>query len=330
MMKRILCVTLVVVFSVVLRAEAAQNRYKLKSGYIKYQLDGQNKGTEELYWDNFGQNEARYTNISMTVFGMAQTTNSIYIIDGDWAYSVDGQTNTATKINYTAMMTKMKGGDNTQKPMDFSEEMIQAFGGVKAGTEKILGKTATIYNLANMGDYRVWLWKGVPLKSEANFMGFAVNMVAVEFKENVRVAQAKLTLPPGVTVVDKQDVADMPDAEQMQQAMETLNQMQNSPEYQEAMQLMQEMQNNPEMQDALQEIQAMSNSPEMQEAMQELKAAQAGNKGSALSSDTSGNVAEAAGNIVQEEAAGVAEEALREETRKGMKKAVGGLLKSLF
>ena len=115
-------------------------------------------------------------------------------------------------------------------PVGYSEAMIKAYGGKKVGTDKVLGKTCTVYTMANLNNYKVWIWKGLLLKAESNFMGFNYLMEAVDIQENTRFDQAKLTLPDGAKI-EKMDVSDMPDAAQMQEAMEAMKQMQNNPEY---------------------------------------------------------------------------------------------------
>lgn len=357
MFKRLIPLMLVMTFIFAVWAEAAQNRYPVKSGYIKYAVDGQSKGTEEIYWDNHGHQEARYTKTVTTVpmFGMQQNTNTVYYIDGDWAYSVNPNTNTGTKFDHKAMMEKMTGGES-QKPMNFTEDMIRVFGGVEVGTETVLGKKAKIYDLKNVGDYRVWVYKGLLLKAKADFMGFKHSMVAVELKENIKVDRAKLILPSNVQITHQEDLAEVPDAEEMKSAMRVMNQAKGSPEYQEAVQAfreiqddpemqamfreVQQMQNDPEMQETMRKIEQMQNDPEMQKVIQQIKEAQdayvaqatgdpAAPQATSVYSE-SDSVVDAATEIIVEEAAQSGEEALRDETRKGMKKAVGGLFKKLF
>lgn len=244
----------------------AMKRYESRSGYIRY--EGTN-GSEELYWDNYGEREARYRNTSVTVFGMTQTDNSVDIIDGDWLYTYKQGESQANKTNYTEVMKQMTGSQQSQ-PREFSEAMIKQWGGKKIGTERILGKKCEIYQFSMMGDYKVWLYKKtIPLKMEVNAMMVNIVSEAKEFKENARIDSSKFRLPSGMQIVEQN--VDVPSAEEMQAYRNQMNDMQNNPEFQEAMQQMQQLQNNPEFQNAVQQMKEMQNNPEFQNAMEQMR-----------------------------------------------------------
>lgn len=282
--KKYFAILMVMIFLMAEHAEAVAKRYQIKSGIVKYKISGQSNGTEEFYWNGFGQKEARHTETTVNIFGIKQRTRSLLIIDGNWAYSYNPKTNTATKINYQEMTKNMAG----KTLAGYSDSMIEAYGGKKVGTEKVLGKKCTVYELTNFNNYKVWIWKGLPLKMESNFMEFDYLMEAVDIQENAHFDQAKLTLPNGARI-EEIKAGDMPDAAQMQEAMNAMKQMQNSPEYKQAMEQMNQMRANSEFQDAL------------------LKAAHAQSESNLSSEDV-----------------------IRDATRKGIKKAFTGALKSLF
>jgi len=87
--KKYFAVFMVMIFFIIGHAEATTKRYHIKSGTIKFNISGQNTGTEELYWSNFGDKEARYTETTVNIFGIKQKTSSISFMDGDWAYTYD-------------------------------------------------------------------------------------------------------------------------------------------------------------------------------------------------------------------------------------------------
>lgn len=318
-LKRILLLGTAVVFALCGPAHAVK-RYEVKSGYIKYE---NTHGTEELYWKNFGEQEARYQDATVSVFGMTKTTRTVNIIDGKWGYSYELGSNTATKIDHEEMMKQVMGAKG-QQPRDFSEQMLEAFGAQKVGTDTVLGKKTTVYNLTDFGDYKVWVYKGLALKAEMQMMGFDFSMKAVEFKENASIDQAKLSLPAGIQIVDA-DVSDMPSAEEMQQARDAMKQLRNDPEMQEAMRQMKELQNSPELQDAMKDMQDYKNSPEYQEAIKRAGQAQnvQANPGKAANPE---NLAEDVGEIIKDETSSAVKSTIRESTRD----VIGGGLKSLF
>jgi len=231
-----------------IRAEesrAAEKRYQIKSGYIKYEISGYTDGIQEIYFDNYGQKEFQINKTTVNMFGVKKTTKSKSLIDGDWMYSIEG--NKATKYNYKEMM-QVFAKKNNQGAKAFSEDMIKAMGGKKAGSDKVLGKKCDVYEFTNMGN-KACIYKGMPLRTTSNMMGMEFNMQAVEFKENIKIDPEQLALPAGIKVVDGPpiDYADMPDMKEMQESMKKMNEMQNqlkeSGEYQEMMEQMKAMQN---------------------------------------------------------------------------------------
>lgn len=317
--KRILLLGTAVVFALCGPAHAVK-RYEVKSGYIKYK---NTHGTEELYWKNYGEQEARYQDTTISVFGMTKSTRTVNIVDGQWAYSYEQGSDTATKIDQEQMMKKMMG-DKGQQPRDFSEQMLESFGAQKVGTDTVLGKKTTVYNLTDFGDYKVWVYKGLALKAEMEMMGFDFSMEAVELKENASFDQAKLSLPAGIQIVDA-DVSDMPSAEEMQQARDAMKQLRNDPEMQEAMRQMKELQNSPELQDAMKSMQDYKNSPEYQEALKQAGQAQNAQV-SPSDADDPENLVEDVGDIIKDETSSAVKSTIRESTRD----VIGGGLKSLF
>ncbi|MGE0268711.1 MAG: hypothetical protein AB7S78_09700 [Candidatus Omnitrophota bacterium] len=323
-LKKIIIAVLPLMVLSTVTAQASTKRYDIKSGYIKYES---NNGTEELFWDSYGEKEARYTDHSVTVFGMTQASRNVDYIDGEWSYHYDPATNIATRYNQAELMQRMTG-NKSQQPKDFSEEMIKSFGGVKIGSENVLNKNTDIYHLKNFGDFKVWVYKGVPLKSEVNMMGMSFTSKAVEFKENTRVDLAKLTLPAGAQIVEG-DVEDMPTSEELQAARGQMLEMQNDPEVQEAMKQMQELQNDPEFMDAMKQMQELQNNPQYNDALQKTQNAQKYKKSASLPADSE-DISDRAGSIIKEETDAAVEDAIRDTTRDGLKKALGGGLKSIF
>ncbi len=85
-MKKKLCMSLFVLilllaFTVDKAAAGSPKRYpKVKSGIIKYKVSGMNEGTEVVYFDNWGGQEAKYTKTTMSMMGITKKTNSLTII----------------------------------------------------------------------------------------------------------------------------------------------------------------------------------------------------------------------------------------------------------
>lgn len=319
--KKLIILVLPVLFILAGQSEAASRRYEIKSGYVKYE---NSNGTDELFWDNYGEKEARYSETTINVMGMTNTSQSIDIIDGEWSYNYDPATNIATRYNQVELMQKMTGSQS-RAPRDFSDEMLESLGGVKVGTETILNKNTDVYQLQNLGNFKVWVYKGVSLKSEGSMMGMTFTSQAVELEENVEIEEAKLVLPEGAEIVEG-DLEEIPNPEEMREAQEQMLEMQNDPEVQEAMQQMEEIQNSAEYQDAMQQMQEMQNDPQYEDALNEVQQYQKTGK----TTKNSNTMTDKAGSIIQQETNAAVEDTIRSTTRDGVRKALGGGLKSIF
>ena len=277
-------------------AQAAAKRYQLKSGIVEYEYTGANvSGTETLYFENYGEKEARYSQQKISFMGVKQNVENVSYVDGQWAYSYDPKTKEASRINYEKMMQSMMG---EKRAVDYSDEMLEAMGAAKVGTEKLLGKNCNIYEMKDFGT-RVWVWKGVALKTKMDFMNMQSTVIAKSFKENAKIDSAKVTLPSDAKIVDAPQAAQVEDVDmqKVREAMGMMNEMQketvSSPEYQEYL--------------------------EMKKAEQKK-----------IDEYEGRSVPEATIDGMAKEAQHATQDSLNDATRKGVKKAFGQAFKSLF
>lgn len=177
---------------------AGSKRYEIKSGIITYKVEGggsmmgfstKTTGTAHLYFKDWGNLELRDTTVKEISMGKTTTDHQIVKIDHDKAYIVDEKEKMIYMQDLRQLMqTKQKGKDLTT----MGKEMMQEMGGKKVGTGKVLGYPCEIWEV--MGS-KIWLYKGIPLKSEANIMGFRHLEVATSAKFNLHVADKYFKLP---------------------------------------------------------------------------------------------------------------------------------------
>lgn len=202
-MKKILSGLALIVFCTTTMTVQAKtfNRYEIKSGIVEYTISGSHSGTETLYFDNNGKNEARYSEMTVSMMGFKSTSQNLFLIDGDWMYTIDLKEKEGTKMNIaTAQDLAMKGMQN-QTLQDFGKEAIQKMGGVEEGTETILGKKCKVYSFPKQ-NMKAWVYKNVLLKSTASMAGIEVIYTATNFQENVAVPKNKFSVPTDITITD--------------------------------------------------------------------------------------------------------------------------------
>ncbi len=197
-----------------------------KSGYIKYKLTGSTEGIKEVWWDNYGEQrkEIEKSKSSIVIFGMKneEERHILTICDKDVCYMVDYVKDIAEKRKeiYQNEIADQKSAKEREK---LGEEMFKSMGGKKEGTEKVLGYPCDVYSLLGS---KIWSYKGVPLKTEANLLGMKANIVAVTFKRNISIPKNTFTPPKDVTFT----VIDNEDEEYSNKIMENTHSAQNEEE----------------------------------------------------------------------------------------------------
>ncbi len=96
------------------------------------------------------------------------------------------------------------------------EDMMKSAGGKKTGKEKILGYNCDIREV--MGS-KIWMYKGVPLKTENNMMGTTYINEAVKARFDIEVPDKYFRLPD-YPVVDAGAMMNMEAGEDMQRDLE--------------------------------------------------------------------------------------------------------------
>lgn len=181
-------------------------RYKIQSAIVSFTLSGTQSGTETLWFDRYGNREAKLTQSSMTVVGQTIKTNKLVITDLESIITVDLDNKTATKMPLPKMTAnliesvKKKGGDMT----DLGTEMIRQMGAVKTGTETVAGKPCDVWEIKNLGS-KSWVWNGVTLKNETRFGGQSMKQEAASVQENATVPDDKFAVPAGISITEAAD-----------------------------------------------------------------------------------------------------------------------------
>jgi len=182
-------VAVVLALCLVVSCAAAQGlkMYGLKSGVIEYKHFGTREGTSTMYFDEYGNKSAAYTDASSG--GRA---------DKGWVISL-GETQYIFKPGDTRGM-KMKNPmvEAMQKTGDiekYTEEMYSKMGLKPAGTETFLGKECRKY-IGENG--KVLIWNGLLMYMNVKVMGVESRQEATKVEVNVPVKASLFELPKDV------------------------------------------------------------------------------------------------------------------------------------
>lgn len=198
-MKKLLIIALAII-GLNIQAQEAKT-YAVKSGYIKYQLGGSTKGTKELWWDDYGRKtcETEKSTTTTKMFGIKNTeekhSTTVIIKDKFWvADYIDNLGSKGTVPMYNEGQEIV--GQMTEKEQEeFADEVLAGMGGKKIGTESLKGYQCDVIKLMGI---KLWIYKGLILKSEGKILGIETNEMFVEFNPNSNVVASKFNPPSGV------------------------------------------------------------------------------------------------------------------------------------
>lgn len=204
-MKKIILSLAYILLVGIVFAQEDIDRYIVKSGYIEYELSGSTKGTKKIWWDDYGNKEREEIKSSteVKIFGMVQKeeTHSINITVANKFWNVNLLDGTGVKGNnpyYDASVDYTKDMTDAEKKQ-FENDMLDAFGGQKLAPENFLGHKCEVMEV--MGA-KVWIYKGITLKSTANIMGIEANETALKFDENIKISSSKFEPPTDINFVE--------------------------------------------------------------------------------------------------------------------------------
>ena len=175
-------------------------RYQHEKGILHYKYDGSISGKETVYFDSYGWREGKFSEKTISMFGMNQQENKLDVIDGEIQTGIDLNTNQGNRI-INSYIQGLRQGNSSKDLTDIGTEMLEAMGGKKVGTGEVLGKTCDIYEVANMGT-KTWIWNGISMKTETSMMGMNIVIEATKLELDVAVEEEKVTVPEGAVIND--------------------------------------------------------------------------------------------------------------------------------
>ena len=174
--------------------------FGIESGIIKYAISGSQEGTRKLYFDDWGRNQAEYSNTTINIGEYSKKTNLLKITKGDDQYIIDLDKRTGTKRE-NPLIEKLFDLQGQVSHGDFGEQLVLINGGYKTGKEKIDGRNCTIYEFKNRHS-KNWMWNWIMLKSEIHYGNMNITILADNIKENASVPDSVFKFPPNVLITE--------------------------------------------------------------------------------------------------------------------------------
>lgn len=221
-----------VLFALILTANvlhAETKRYEIKSGIIEYAVKGggnmmgiQTKieGTSKALFNNWGNVELHDDTTKSVIMGREEHTRQTTKIENGKVYVVNYEQKVIVQYDPSSLMQSVH-----KDLAKSSKEMMLAMGGKKVGKETIQDYECEVWETPQI---KLWLHKGILLRSEANIMGITHVSEATNINLDASVSDEDLKLPdfPIQTMEEsmKNNNSNMPQMtpEQMQQMQEMM------------------------------------------------------------------------------------------------------------
>ncbi|HEO97735.1 MAG: hypothetical protein JW682_00185 [Campylobacterales bacterium] len=175
---------------------AEEKRYEVKSGVVEYAITKsgnmmgitmQGNGTAKTLFTAWGNVELYSEEGETTTMGRTEHEREMTKVDHGKLFVVDFD----QKVIYEYTPEMLKNSEY----QDFAQtgkEMIESMGGQKIGEERVMGYLCEVWEIAPV---KLWLHKGVMLKSEAEMMGIKHTTIATKVNLNVSISESDLKLP---------------------------------------------------------------------------------------------------------------------------------------
>jgi len=164
--------------------------FPMPSGQIQYTISGDATGIATLLFSHFGWRQKMSTAYSYTQYGVEGKADKIEIRNGDMLYDikVDKDMGTSNEDKSLSQLLAYK------KRPEAWEAIMLSQGGTKSGTEKILDRDCDVWVFEKGLLKKLWLYEGVPLKSEKMIGKLSVITTALSIEEMELVAAKNFEL----------------------------------------------------------------------------------------------------------------------------------------
>lgn len=173
-------------------------RYGIEKGIIHFRIDGAVKGTNVIYFDNWGWREAKYENTTADIGKYKEETIKVQFLDGERRYDYDPRTQIANYFN-SPQVQQAAEKYQTKDMVKVGDEMLKKMGAVPAGKGNIMDIECDVWELEQ---YKTTLhmWQGITMKEQSFAGNLPVRRAAILVQTEIEVPVEKLSLPKSASI----------------------------------------------------------------------------------------------------------------------------------
>lgn len=205
--------------------DAETKRYEIQSAIIEYAtqssgnmmgIQTKTEGKSKVVFKEWGNVELREERTRSVIMGKEAHSHQTTKIDHDKVYIVDYEQKSIQQYDPEMLRQSQYRGLSKN-----AKEMIRSMDGRKTGEETLLGYDCEIWETQQI---KLWLYKGIMLKSITTMMGLTHTTEATNIHLNIPVSDEDLKLPDFPISMQEGDPTQIPQMtpEQIQQMQEMM------------------------------------------------------------------------------------------------------------
>lgn len=169
-------------------------KFALPSGLVRYVVSGSATGTATFHFDRNGWRSIESRELVFEKYGLKSTEKKLTLIDGDYLYTINIDSNQGKKENIEewSHLIKSKSRVETRKII------YESMGGQMMETDTLLGKPCEVWTFAKGPVVHLAIWKGLPLLIERKVPGVTYTLTAIEVLEAQQWSDDVFHLPEGI------------------------------------------------------------------------------------------------------------------------------------
>jgi len=177
----------------------ANKVYENKSGKLVYKMNFMGDQYYTLYWDDYGDKEAKIMKIDIEVFGEKSSSENVELKVGGYIYKFDKSKKEGTKSKAYSPLGTAQGVPSDISKM--AQKEIEKMKLVDLGTKEVLGKPCKGYQMEPMGmKMETWSWKNLLLESKTwmSKQGEPIEMNAISLELDITIPEDIFKVPSDI------------------------------------------------------------------------------------------------------------------------------------